>query len=177
MKPKFLKNPRTDTYINFKNLVLSDNFPWYRWSKTMMEGESVQKNHDDFTFLSHNFLTRPQTSCLYSQVNSAEHVKPMQQVFREIADFNELDPQIIYRMNANAVYPTEKNLPSPLHVDHTFPHKNMIIYLTDPQGGSTIVDGKEYLAKEDDVLVFDGELHCARPPSKDIRIVLVTTFT
>ena len=175
MKPKFLKNPRTDTYINFKNLVLSNNFPWFRWSKTLEE-ESEQNDHDDYPFLSHRFLTRPLTSCLYSQVNS-EYVQPMQQVFREIAEFNKLDPQIIYRMNANAVYPTEKNLPSPLHVDHIFPHKNMIIYLTNPQGGSTIVDGKEYLAKEDDVLVFDGEFHCARPPAKDIRIVLVTTFT
>ena len=79
-------------------------------------------------------------------------------------------------MNANAVYPTEKNLPSPVHVDHEFPHKNLLIYLTDPQGGTTIVEGKEYLAKEYDVILFDGKPHCARPPSKDIRIVLVFTF-
>ena len=51
----------------------------------------------------------------------------------------------------------------------------MVIYLTNPQGGSTIVEGKEYLAKEDQVLIFDGK-HCARPPSKDVRIVLVITF-
>ena len=76
----------------------------------------------------------------------------------------------------------KKKLPSPLHVDHNFPHKNMLVYLTDPQGGSTIVEDedtnrKEYLAKEDNVLLFDGQsAHCARPPSKDVRIVLVFTF-
>ena len=37
MKPKFLKNPKTDTYNNFKNLVLSNNFSWFRWSKTTEE--------------------------------------------------------------------------------------------------------------------------------------------
>ena len=52
----------------------------------------------------------------------------------------------------------------------------MIIYLTNPQGGSTIIEGKEYMANEDDVLIFDGKLHCARPPRKDVRIVLVITF-
>ena len=171
----FLKNPKTDTYNKFKDLVLSHDFSWFRWSKTM-EGESeLQKGHDDYPFLSHIFLCRPDEFCLYPHPQS-EHVELIEKVFREIADFNGLDPQVIYRMNANAVYPTEKNLPSPIHVDHLFDHKNMVIYLTNPQGGSTIVEGKEYLAKEDDVILFDGKPHCARPPFKDIRIVLVYTF-
>ena len=41
----------------------------------------------------------------------------------------------------------------------------MIIYLTDTQGGSTMVEGKEYMSQEDDVLIFDGKPHCARPPN------------
>ena len=173
MKPKFLKNPKTDTYKNFKNLVLSGDFAWFRMGNTAFEDH--QEGHEDFPFLSHRFLTRPLDSCLYSKVNS-EYVEPMQEVFREIALSNDIDPQVIYRMNANAVYPTANNLPSPLHVDHNFPHNNVVIYLTDPQGGSTIVEGKEYMANEDDVLIFDGKLHCARPPRKDVRIVLVITF-
>jgi len=173
MKPKFLKNPKTDTYKNFKNFMLSGDFPWFRMGSTAFEDH--QEGHEDFSFLSHRFLTRPLNSCLYTKVNSS-HVDEMERVFREIAYANDIDPQVIYRMNANAVYPTENNLPSPLHVDHDFPHNNMIIYLTDPQGGSTIVEGKEYMANEDDVLIFDGKLHCARPPRKDVRIVLVITF-
>ena len=173
MKPKFLKNPKTDTYKNFKNFMLSGDFPWFRMGSTAFEDH--QEGHEDFSFLSHRFLTRPLNSCLYTKVNSS-HVDEMERVFREIAYANDIDPQVIYRMNANAVYPTENNLPSPLHVDHDFPHNNMIIYLTDPQGGSTIVEGKEYMANEDDVLIFDGKSHCARPPRKDVRIVLVITF-
>ena len=173
MKPKFLKNPKTDTYKNFKNLVLSADFSWFRMAHTAFEDH--QEGHEDFPFLSHRFLTRPLNSCLYTKVNSS-HVDEMERVFREIAYANDIDPQVIYRMNANAVYPTENNLPSPLHVDHDFPHNNMVIYLTDPQGGSTMVEGKEYMAQEDDVLIFDGKSHCARPPRKDVRIVLVITF-
>ena len=173
MKPKFLKNPKTDTYKNFKNLVLSADFSWFRMAHTAFEDH--QEGHEDFPFLSHKFLTRPLDYCLYSKVNS-QYIDEMERVFREIAFANNIDPQVIYRMNANAVYPTENNLPSPLHVDHDFPHNNMIIYLTDPQGGSTMVEGKEYMASEDDVLIFDGNSHCARPPRKDVRIVLVITF-
>ena len=172
----FIKNPKTDTYNQFKDFVLSNDFPWFRWNQTIKGESQLQKGHDDYPFLSHRFLTRPLRSCLYSQPNS-EHIKPMHQVFREIADFNGLDPQVIYRMNANAVYPTKDNLPSPSHIDHNFPHKNMIIYLTDPHGGSTIVDGQEYEPEEDDVLIFDGqERYCTKPPSKNIRISLIMTF-
>tara|TARA_B100000965_G_C19330728_1_gene642911 strand:+ start:168 stop:686 length:519 start_codon:yes stop_codon:yes gene_type:complete len=171
MKPKFLYNPKTAAYRDLKRLVLSDRFNWCRCSNTV---EDVDIDHHDYPFLGHMFLRRPYAPCLYSEACST-HVKLMEQVFREIADVNELNPQVIFRMNANAVYPTGKNLPSPPHVDHIFDHKNMIIYLTNPQGGSTIVEGKEYLAKEDQVLIFDGK-HCARPPSKDVRIVLVITF-
>lgn len=177
MKPTFLVNPKTDNYLNFKNLVLSKNFTWFR-SETI-EGDDalkLDKNFDNYAYLSHMFLRRPVDACLYSKEN-CQYVEYIHQIFREITDFNKLDPQVIYRMNANAVYPTEKKLPSPLHVDHSFPHKNMIIYLTDPQGGSTIIEDEEYSVKEDDVLFFDGQLkHCARPPSRDVRIVLVFTF-
>jgi len=173
MKPTFLKNPKTDTYKKFKNLVLGGDFPWFRVEHTAYE--DYQEGHEDFPFLSHKFLTRPLDSCLYSKVNS-QYVEHMQEVFREIVLANDIDPQVIYRMNANAVHPTENNLPSPVHVDHNFPHNNMIIYLTDTQGGSTMVEGKEYMAQEDDVLIFDGKPHCARPPRKDVRIVLVITF-
>ena len=175
MKPKFLKNPKTDTYNVFKDIVLSTEFPWFRWSRTIEEEGELDKGHEDFPFLSHKFLTRPLDYCLYSKVNS-QYIDEMERVFKEIAFANNIDPQVIYRMNANAVHPTENNLPSPVHVDHNFPHNNMIIYLTDTQGGSTMVEGKEYMSQEDDVLIFDGKPHCARPPRKDVRIVLVITF-
>ena len=81
MKPKFLKNPKTDTYKNFKNLVLSADFSWFRMAHTAFEDH--QEGHEDFPFLSHRFLTRPLNSCLYSKVNSS-HVDEMQRVFREI---------------------------------------------------------------------------------------------
>tara|TARA_B100000131_G_scaffold18_1_gene23 strand:- start:293 stop:862 length:570 start_codon:yes stop_codon:yes gene_type:complete len=169
-----LKNPKTPHYGRFKEFILGREFEWYRWDRTcpLME-DSVA---DDFPFLSHNFLKRPGGNRMFSQVNSRQ-IPNMNHLFTEICKHNEIDPKVIYRMNANAVYPTERNLPSPPHVDHDFPHYNMIVYLTNPQGGWTIVDGEEYETEEDDILIFNGELkHCAKPPSKDVRVVLVTTF-
>jgi len=171
---RFLKNSKTESYNKLKELILGGDFPWFRMESTAFE---CQEGHEDFPFLSHRALTRPlTTNSLYSKQNS-EHLDHIEHVFKEIALNNDIWPKVIYRINVNAVYPTENNLPSPLHVDHDFPHDNMIIYLTDTHGGSTIVEDKEYNGKEDDVLIFDGSLnHCARPPSKDTRIVIVITF-
>ena len=170
---RFLKNPKTETYNKLKELILSGDFPWYRVENTAFE---CQEGHEDFPFLSHKVLTRPFSKSLYSKQNS-KHLDHFEHVFKEIAFHNEICPKVIYRINVNAVHPTEDNLPSPLHVDHDFPHNNMIIYLTDTHGGSTIVEDKEYNGKEDDILVFDGSIeHCAKPPSKNIRIVIVITF-
>ena len=176
---RFLKNPKTEDYNKLKELILGGDFPWFRLESTIVSPDfKCDEGHEDFPFLSHRALTRPdgQPPCLYSQVTS-QYVDYMQQVFLEIAKSNDINPQVIYRINVNATYPTKNNLPSPLHIDHYFPHKNMIIYLTDTHGGCTIVDGKEYNSKEDDVIIFNGDLmHCAKPPSKDIRVVMVVTF-
>ena len=55
-----------------------------------------------------------------------------------------------------------------------FPHKNMLIYLTDA-GGSTFVEGEEFAPEEDDVIMFEG-LHWHKLPRKERRVVLVMTY-
>ena len=38
-------------------------------------------------------------------------------------------------------------------------------------------NGEEIIAEEDDVVIFDGSLkHCARPPIKGRRVVLIVTY-
>ena len=176
-KAFLLKNPKTSHYAACKDQILGKEFNWNRLEKS--PGGETDSDYDDFPFLSHNFLIRPGGTAntnLYSMVSS-QNVLPIQQLFREIAKHNGLDPKVIYMMTANAVYPTEYNLPFAPHVNHKFPHYTMMVYLTNPQGGSTIVDGQEYDTEEDDVLIFDGqERYCTKPPSKNIRISLIMTF-
>ena len=175
-KAFLLKNPKTSEYTRCKDEILGKKFDWNR-----IQGSSTgtRPGYDDYPFLSHNFLIRPggiDNTNLYSMV-SCRNILAVQQLFREIAKHNEIDPKVIYMITANAVNPTANNLPFPPQVNHEFPHYTMIVYLSDPHGGSTIVDGQEYDTEEDDVLIFDGkEKYCTKPPSKNTRISLITTF-
>ena len=63
-----------------------------------------------------------------------------------------------------------------IHRDHDFSHKNMVVYLTDCNGGPTMVRGKkDFYGKEDEVYIFEG-LHQMKAPTSNRRIVLVYTF-
>ena len=67
------------------------------------------------------------------------------------------------------------------HIDHSFPHKNLIIYLNDPAGGDTVLVDKDYKEidrhhpKEDDIISFEG-IHYQKMPKEGRRIVLVVTY-
>ena len=78
-------------------------------------------------------------------------------------------------MAANSITPT-KDSPrfSEPHVDHEFPHTNLLIHLTNV-GGATVVEGQRLEADEDKVVVFSGE-HYAEFPMAGRRVVLVATF-
>ena len=175
---KELQNPKTEVYFNLKNHFISKWFPWYYHKSTLPEGSEVDDGHDEFPFFSYEILTRPGCNGdLYSKVNGPEFIDDVNSFFSEVCFFNGIDPKTILRINVNLTIPTEKNLPSPLHTDHNFPHKNMLVYITPTHDGHTIVDGIEHPMDEDSILIFDGSLlHCHLPPTTDRRIVLVITY-
>ena len=61
-----------------------------------------------------------------------------------------------------------------MHEDHTFPHKNVLVYLTDA-GGETYVGDDVFYPEEDSVLLFQGP-HCHAMPKDKRRVVLVATY-
>ena len=77
-------------------------------------------------------------------------------------------------LNATHPHPEQTSLKTSLHNDHNFPHKNMLVYLTDA-GGSTFVEGEEFAPEEDDVIIFQGE-HWHELPKQKRRVVLVMTY-
>ena len=81
------------------------------------------------------------------------------------------------KCKSNTPSSSKNTQPSPLHRDHDFPHTNMIVYLTDCNGGPTMVYGQDdyYYGKEDDVYIFEG-LHQHKLPTSNRRVVLVYTF-
>ena len=59
-------------------------------------------------------------------------------------------------------------------IDHTFPHFNFIVYLTN-SGGNTIVEEDTHEPIEDQPIIFTG-WHYMQLPKKERRIVLVATI-
>lgn len=157
-----MKNPLTDNYLSLKSLVLSSNFPWY----------FCRNADDDFDFHGHSFIERPESGLRLPVIKSNDF-DLCYTVFMEILEYNEVSVNTFYRMGANAVSPSSGRNPVE-HVDHEFPHKNLLVYLTDA-GGATIVEGKRYDPQEDSVLLFTGR-HYHEFPKERRRVVLVATF-
>ena len=175
-----LQIPDTPEYNDFKKMVLSANFGWSYNSMATGYSKYVAGNgYSDLAFYSHSFLHGPSPSHgLYSKVNS-EHIDLAEILLDQIFSLNNLKVECVYRINANAVHPVESNILTVPHNDHEFPHKNMLVYLTNT-GGDTIVFDKggkkhHFTPVEDDIVVFEG-LHCMVPPKSGRRVVLVATY-
>ena len=175
-----LETPDTPEYSDFKKLVMSANFGWSYNSMATGYSKYVAGNgYSDLAFYSHSFLHGPSPSHgLYSKVNS-EHIDLAEIFLDQIFSLNNLKVEVVYRINANAVHPVESNILTVPHNDHEFPHKNMLIYLTNTGGDTIVFDegGKKhhFTPVEDDIVVFEG-LHCMVPPKKGRRVVIVVTY-
>ena len=122
-------------------------------------------------FYSHTFLTRPEGS--YSKVFS-EYLDPVCLVVDEILSFNNIRYKFFLRSNAHCVHADNDIQLSEPHVDHEFPHINVILYLTNT-GGKTYCEEEFHDPKEDDVLLFTGE-HWMERPKLGRRVILINTL-
>ena len=170
-----LVNLRTEKYLQFKRFVLNnEEFKWSWLSQTTPDLN--EEGYDNFGFYVHSFIDRPDSLNGYFTQPASEYIIQANNVVSEILTNNGIEIKVIYRMSANCVHSTDSGQYSVPHVDHEFPHKNLLIYLTDPQGGETVVEEEKYLGEEDDVIMWGEGMHYHKPPSAGRRIVLVTTF-
>ena len=159
---KQLTNQKTENYRDLKNIIFHENFPWhYADSLTGM------------SYFSHVFLERPDAEVPWSQVRS-EHLNRVSFVVDEILKHNNIEYKFFIRSNANCTTPDNDIQLSEPHVDHDFPHINVIIYLTDV-GGKTYCGDEFHDPKEDDVILMTGE-HWMERPKVGRRIILVNTL-
>ena len=176
---KVLKNPITQTYIDFKELITRDNFLWGHAKENYAEGSHP-------AYFTHPFVLRPYANEIAPIPKiMCEYTNHAWNVVREILEYNDIHPNLIFRMNLNMTYAQDlKNQYSPVHTDHVFPHENLLIYFTghkEGEGGQVIVgDGEgndeEYYPEEDDAIIFPGNPHYMKIPKKGFRTALVTTF-
>ena len=177
-----LKNPLTEDYKNLKNLVLGNKFPWYYCDKTV-----YGTDEDDMSMFYHCLLGRPVHEIDGEKVpalprSASSYFEEFYYIFKNILDFNNIDFEVIYRMNINLTLYSklEQSIP---HVDGNFQHKVVIVYLNNFTKGRTIVLGEDKQkfysnTKEDNVIMFDGKLahYQESPDIYDKRIVMVANF-
>ena len=180
MKITKLKNPKTNIYLELKDFVLSHNFPWY-WCSGATPHIKNHEGHHDVPYFSHEFLRRPDSSELEPRFPKvcSENASIISSILVDILDLNKIYVNCFLRINANCVFSTQESINTMPHKDHSFPHKNILVYLTDV-GGNTVVEDEFHEPKEDDVIVFNGlEHYVTTPKHTDVpvrRIVLVATF-
>ncbi len=169
-----LVNPKTQSYLEFKDLVLSLVFPWY-WNSTIGDLSLKVEGYHNLGHYGHVFLERPEQVRNRVPRQTSEHLDKVSDIIAEILQFNNIELNSFLRISANCVHPSSDILNSTPHVDHEFDHKNILLYLTSA-GGSTVVKDEIFNPNEDDVIIFGGETHYMQTPKKDRRIILVATF-
>ena len=160
---KVLENPITSNYLEFKDLVLSSEFPWIYTNSTKMP------------FYSHVFLDRPENA-KFSNPQS-QFLDLNLKVLDEIIQHNNLfDRYFFLRSNANCVHADSGEQFSEPHIDHRFPHFNLLVYLTNEgEGGETIVEDEKFYPQANNIILFKGKHHMKRP-SVGRRVVLISTI-
>jgi hypothetical protein len=151
-----------------------------------MEGATLNlsssDDHEDIPCMSHGILIRPSS---YDGILFPQPIRPsidfVLPFLAEICEDNNLEVNSYMRISVNATLPTSSNKLTIPHVDHQFPHKNIIVYFTDAGGETVVYDENHnphcHFPEEDDIINFDGKyLHCIRPPKQKRRIVLVATY-
>jgi len=176
-----LANPITDNYKNLKDIILTDKISWYYHSKT------TPSKDKDIDFFSHALLSRPQHENNGIQVPAVSspnsiYFEKCYFILKEILDFNNINFDVVYRMNLNLTLHNalKESLP---HTDLNLPHKVVIIYLNNFKNGRTIVlnkNNKKFYSdpEEDGVIIFDGKLshYHETPELHEKRLVMVANF-
>ena len=169
---KVLKNPLTSNYVDLKNTVLSHSFPW-RYRTSTHPDSSQNEGHVHMKYYGYTFLSRPEDGG-YSE-STSNILKANIKVLREILSANEFFEYYFFlRSSANCTHAEEGIQLSAPHLDHNFPHYNMLVYLNN-SGGETFVEDEVFSPKEDDVILFTGK-HYMKRPKEGRRIILVATI-
>ena len=155
-----LKNPNTSLYNDLKKIILGDNFSWnYMKSNTWFDINPAHRLINDpendntlqkSSLHHHPFLLRSDFVNLYTKVNSP-YMDDINRMYCEIFNVNKefmKSFNMMCRCVVNSVQPYDgPDNKTREHVDHDFPHKNMLIFLTDA-GGNTFVEDKEFAPEE-----------------------------
>jgi hypothetical protein len=177
LESKFQPNQTQEIFLNH---LLSANFPWF-WNATIMRRDDG--TNSKYTALTHTFRSRLREDKLDWGTPNSEYLSVAESIFWDACLQSNVIPKIIHRSAANLNLPN-KDKHTDIHIDHSFPHKNFILYLNDFTNAPTYVfsdDHKtiinESIPEKNKFVIFSGLPHAAGfCKENERRIVLVVTF-
>jgi len=161
--------------LGFFDYITTNNFPWY-YNETEIEDATVK-----YPFFSHVIVNRPVDGIPKRGSINSQYFPLLFNIFDKFCNKNGIKYKDICRISLNFNFHQDA-LHTNIHVDHTFEHKNFIMYLSECSGDTIIFDDQEQIIASISpelykVLIFDGLKHAAgfcKPNER--RIVLVITF-
>lgn len=167
---------RDEQKLFINNIFLSSNFSYY------LNHNSVPG--DNNKYLSHTMIKRPEDKKHGDPFLNSEYADQVIDIFKTFLIKNKIDCQEILRCAVNLTFKTMNNS-CPIHNDHDYEHKQLLIYLNDcvdKTAKTVLLDdkGKKILhkitPKQYTGVCFNSCPHYMIYPKKDIRVVLVYTF-
>ena len=123
---KVVVNPLTQTYRRFKSDVNSSAFPW-----NYFQGDGASP-----AYYSHTILARPGYEESLMPTQQSDWLNIANKVLLEIFMANEIKVKSVLRINVNCTHYTD-GYTTPIHMDHDFDTKNIVVYLNNFEGGAT----------------------------------------
>ena len=166
----------------FKKEIISNiNFPFYLNFKSVKSVEGSKDNY--FPFFTHKILQRPEdVKTGESRINST-YYNSFVTLFNDLSKRCKFKYKELLRICINFTFNSGEEK-CPLHVDHPYPHKQLLIYIhnEDLNSFTFIYDKKEKkLIKKIKPTVNKGVIWNSLPhyhltPKKGYRVVVIYTF-
>lgn len=176
------------------NVVLGCQFPWYYISQQTLNKDlkflpkeiKPYMSYINSPFCSHTLLAR-------TEVENVDHLSRksndfsyyyefFMEIFHRFTVQHSIKYKKIFRANLNLNWYNGDGHTEP-HLDHSWPHKNFIMYLNDCEQGQTILWPNDFSAsymipcKKNTAVTFDSVWHGHRfPKILEKRVVFVVTY-
>jgi hypothetical protein len=170
--------------------TLSRDFPWF-YQGTVPGDEIIQEHN----YWAHNFwqhvLVRRDAEHIEFETNPAGGIVNSQycghyiKIFEKFCKDNSVDCSVVYRAAINhTIYYEGTQITSGIHIDHQFPHKVFIMYLTEFDDGETVLynnnDSEIAVSKPKkfSAIIFDGLTKHSQKFCKkgQRRVIFLVTF-
>jgi hypothetical protein len=201
LKNEFITHAPVTIYPSEKqvidNIFLGPNFPWF-WHEiqttdprevTLSVVPKEYRSTVDFyngPFLSHILLSRTEVENVNHTDRTGKDISTYWEFFLEIfhrfMTEHNLKYTNIFRANLNLTWYNGDLYTAP-HLDHTWPHSNFIMYLSECTGGETIVWTDDFSTMYEippiqySAVTFERQYHAHRyPRPTERRLVFVVTY-